>query len=136
MARLVEGSSLCQHDTHIQRNVSLVCRHTNSSPSASNASRTEVTRSGGATELAPATYFFPPDVSPLRNSTTVLCSTSVTVGSNASRKAAIYTRISLDMGGDKLAVTRQREACEKLVRQREWELTEIYEDNSVSAPRL
>ena len=37
------------------------------------------------------------------------------------------------MSGDRLAVTRQREACEQLVRQREWELTEVYEDNSISA---
>jgi len=42
-------------------------------------------------------------------------------------------RISLDLTGDKLAVQRQREACEAIVESRSWNPVGVYEDNSISA---
>jgi site-specific DNA recombinase len=48
-------------------------------------------------------------------------------------RAAIYLRVSLDLTGEGLAVERQREDCERIVRDRAWSLIETYVDNSVSA---
>lgn len=48
-------------------------------------------------------------------------------------RAAVYLRISLDRAKDGLAVERQREDCEQIVKQRGWILTNTYVDNSVSA---
>ncbi|WP_239154423.1 recombinase family protein [Amycolatopsis sp. FDAARGOS 1241] len=41
--------------------------------------------------------------------------------------------MSLDLTGEGLAVERQREDCERIVRSREWSLVETYVDNSISA---
>jgi site-specific DNA recombinase len=49
------------------------------------------------------------------------------------RTAGIYTRISSDPGNSELGVERQREDCERLVRERGWELAGEYRDNDVSA---
>ncbi|TSE01961.1 recombinase family protein [Skermania sp. ID1734] len=48
-------------------------------------------------------------------------------------RSAIYLRVSLDQTGEGLAVERQREDCERIVRERGWTITETYVDNSVSA---
>lgn len=53
--------------------------------------------------------------------------------SAARTRAAVYLRISLDATGEQLAVSRQRDDCLALVRERGWLLTEEYVDNSVSA---
>jgi DNA invertase Pin-like site-specific DNA recombinase len=50
-----------------------------------------------------------------------------------SKRAAIYLRISLDKHGDGLAVDRQKADCIRVVTERGWTLTEIYEDASLSA---
>jgi len=47
----------------------------------------------------------------------------------------IYLRQSLDATGDRLAVTRQLEACRKLCEQRGWTVIEVIEDNDVSASK-
>ncbi|MCK7638023.1 recombinase family protein [Corynebacterium sp. P7202] len=49
------------------------------------------------------------------------------------RKAAIYLRISLDREMDGFAIDRQREQCEALAAYRQWEVVEIYVDQSKSA---
>ena len=46
---------------------------------------------------------------------------------------AIYLRQSRDRDGNELAVTRQREDCEKLCADRGWADTVEYCDNNVSA---
>lgn len=48
-------------------------------------------------------------------------------------KAAVYLRISTDANGDGLAVDRQRAECLRIIGERGWTLTEIYEDSSISA---
>lgn len=48
-------------------------------------------------------------------------------------RAAIYLRISQDRELDGLAIERQREDCERLLKQRGWEAAETYVDQSVSA---
>lgn len=48
-------------------------------------------------------------------------------------KAAIYTRISQDRGGQAAGIARQREDCEALVQARGWTVAGLYEDNDVSA---
>lgn len=48
-------------------------------------------------------------------------------------RAVIYLRVSLDQTGEGLAVERQREDCEKIARDRGWEVVDVYTDNSVSA---
>ncbi|QWZ09106.1 recombinase family protein [Nocardioides panacis] len=47
--------------------------------------------------------------------------------------AAIYTRISSDVEGLGLGVTRQREDCEKLAASLGWGVADVYSDNDVSA---
>jgi DNA invertase Pin-like site-specific DNA recombinase len=47
-------------------------------------------------------------------------------------RAAVYLRQSLDRDGDGLAVSRQRDACEKLCAEHGWESVE-YTDNDCSA---
>lgn len=49
------------------------------------------------------------------------------------QRAAIYLRVSLDLTGEGLAVERQREDCERIVRERDWSIVETYVDNSISA---
>ncbi|MCZ8380349.1 recombinase family protein [Mycobacterium sp. CPCC 205372] len=49
------------------------------------------------------------------------------------RKTAIYLRQSLDRDQNRLAITRQREDCQKLCQQRGWADVVEYVDNSVSA---
>ncbi|MBT2484864.1 MULTISPECIES: recombinase family protein [unclassified Microbacterium] len=49
-------------------------------------------------------------------------------------RAAIYLRISIDRHGDGLAIDRQRSDCEKIARDRGWEITQTYSD-SVSASK-
>ncbi|MGE9806929.1 recombinase family protein [Janibacter sp. G1551] len=51
----------------------------------------------------------------------------------ASRRAAIYLRISLDATGEGLAVDRQREDCYRLAEFRGWTVIGEYVDNSISA---
>lgn len=53
--------------------------------------------------------------------------------STNARRAAIYTRISLDMTGEGLGVTRQEEDARAIVVARGWDLAGIWSDNSVSA---
>ncbi len=48
-------------------------------------------------------------------------------------RAAIYLRQSLDRDGDQLAVTRQREDCQRIAAERGWPIIGEYVDNSVSA---
>lgn len=48
-------------------------------------------------------------------------------------RAAIYLRSSLDETGERLAVQRHEEACRAILAARGWDLTEIYEDNSITA---
>ncbi|MGJ6122707.1 recombinase family protein [Mycolicibacterium sp. Y3] len=49
------------------------------------------------------------------------------------RRAALYLRISRDFTGEGLAVERQRELCQQIVRQRGWSVAGEYVDNSISA---
>ena len=50
------------------------------------------------------------------------------------RRAALYLRISRDLTGEGLAVERQRELCEQIVRLRGWTVVgEPFVDNSISA---
>jgi DNA invertase Pin-like site-specific DNA recombinase len=49
------------------------------------------------------------------------------------RRAAIYTRISLDQTGEGAGVERQAEDCRKLIEQREWSAVAAHSDNSISA---
>lgn len=48
-------------------------------------------------------------------------------------RVVIYLRISLDASGDGLAIDRQREACERICRDRGWEIVREYVDSSISA---
>jgi site-specific DNA recombinase len=48
-------------------------------------------------------------------------------------RAAIYLRISRDISGENLGVTRQLEDCEALAKQLDWTITEVYTDNDISA---
>lgn len=48
-------------------------------------------------------------------------------------RAAIYTRISSDPGGQRAGVERQRADCEALCVARGWEVGEVHEDNDCSA---
>ncbi|MGQ0482807.1 MAG: recombinase family protein [Pseudonocardia sp.] len=52
---------------------------------------------------------------------------------NTRIRCAVYLRISLDATGEGLAVERQRQACERLARDRGWDVVETYTDNSISA---
>jgi DNA invertase Pin-like site-specific DNA recombinase len=47
--------------------------------------------------------------------------------------AAIYLRVSLDATGEQLAVSRQREDCERIAAERGWTVRAEYADNSVGA---
>lgn len=47
--------------------------------------------------------------------------------------AVIYLRISLDATGEMLAVSRQRDDCERIAHERGWHVVGEYVDNSVSA---
>ncbi|KAA0015737.1 recombinase family protein [Antrihabitans cavernicola] len=49
------------------------------------------------------------------------------------RSAAVYARISSDVSGEKLGVTRQLEDCQKLAADRGWTVGEEYVDNDISA---
>ncbi len=49
------------------------------------------------------------------------------------RSAAIYARISADVEGTGLGVTRQLEDCRKLAADRGWAVGDEYVDNDVSA---
>ncbi|EGD55177.1 recombinase family protein [Gordonia neofelifaecis] len=53
--------------------------------------------------------------------------------STNARRAAIYTRISLDASGDGLGVTRQEEDARAIVSSRGWEVAGVWSDNSISA---
>jgi DNA invertase Pin-like site-specific DNA recombinase len=48
-------------------------------------------------------------------------------------RAGIYLRISLDRTGEGLAVDRQREDCEQLIKLRGWQIAETFVDNDTSA---
>lgn len=48
-------------------------------------------------------------------------------------RAAIYLRISQDKTGEQAGVTRQREDCLALVKQQDWTLADVYQDNDISA---
>ncbi|PUB29634.1 DNA invertase Pin-like site-specific DNA recombinase [Promicromonospora sp. AC04] len=52
---------------------------------------------------------------------------------SSSTRAVLYLRISLDREMDGLAIDRQREACEKIARDRGWEVVDVYIDQSKSA---
>jgi DNA invertase Pin-like site-specific DNA recombinase len=49
--------------------------------------------------------------------------------------AALYLRVSLDATGEQLAVSRQREDCQRIAADRGWTVTQEYVDNSVSASK-
>lgn len=49
------------------------------------------------------------------------------------RRAGIYTRISLDTTGTRLGVTRQRDTCTRRAHDLGWTIHDVYEDNDVSA---
>lgn len=49
------------------------------------------------------------------------------------RRAALYLRISRDLTGEGLAVERQRELCQEIVKQRGWTVVDEFVDNSISA---
>ncbi|NDR52726.1 recombinase family protein [Actinomyces sp. 565] len=49
------------------------------------------------------------------------------------RRAAIYLRISLDPEMEGLAIDRQREDCERIANNRNWEVVSTYADQSISA---
>lgn len=51
----------------------------------------------------------------------------------ATRRAAIYARISQDRDGTMLGVERQRADCERLVERNGWEVAGLYVDNDISA---
>jgi len=51
----------------------------------------------------------------------------------AAVRAVLYLRVSLDRTGEGLAVERQRDECERIVRERGWTLVGEYTDNSRSA---
>lgn len=51
----------------------------------------------------------------------------------ATNKAVIYVRASLDHTGEGLSVARQRASCESYCAARGWQVVEVCEDNSVSA---
>ena len=51
----------------------------------------------------------------------------------ATRRAAVYLRISLDATGEGLAVDRQRKECQAILDARGWHLSGEYVDNSISA---
>jgi site-specific DNA recombinase len=48
-------------------------------------------------------------------------------------RCVLYLRISLDRHGDGLATGRQREACERIARERGWVIVSEYVDSSISA---
>lgn len=48
-------------------------------------------------------------------------------------RALIYVRQSLDASGDELGIKRQEAECRRLCRAREWTVTSVISDNSVSA---
>lgn len=48
-------------------------------------------------------------------------------------RAAIYTRVSRDFSGRHRAVERQEEDCRLMCEVRDWEVTRVYSDNSISA---
>ena len=48
-------------------------------------------------------------------------------------EAAIYTRQSIDKGGEAAAVVRQLDACRELCDQRGWTVTQVLTDNDISA---
>ena len=48
-------------------------------------------------------------------------------------RACIYTRISMDHGGEGLGVQRQEDMCRELADRNGWEVVEVFCDNSVSA---
>jgi DNA invertase Pin-like site-specific DNA recombinase len=52
---------------------------------------------------------------------------------SATRRAAIYTRISLDKSGERLGVQRQLEDCTALAERLGWEVVEHFDDNDLSA---
>src|SRR5699024_9314031 len=47
--------------------------------------------------------------------------------------ASIYVRISRDKSGDQVAISRQLEACQRLIRDRGWTVGPVFEDNDLSA---
>ena len=47
--------------------------------------------------------------------------------------AGIYTRISLDAGGEALGVERQAKLCRELAKKKGWQVVETYQDNDQSA---
>src|SRR5690606_28616970 len=49
------------------------------------------------------------------------------------KRAVIYTRVSLDRTGEQASVQRQEQACRALATAREWEVVGVRTDNSVSA---
>ncbi|MDL9944976.1 recombinase family protein [Gordonia sp. ABSL11-1] len=51
----------------------------------------------------------------------------------ARRRAAIYTRISLDRTGEALGVARQEEDAKAILAERGWTLAGVWSDNSISA---
>jgi site-specific DNA recombinase len=47
-------------------------------------------------------------------------------------RAALYVRASLDMTGERASVRRQEEAARKLCDLRDWDVVDVYEDNSIT----
>src|SRR4051794_39694602 len=51
----------------------------------------------------------------------------------APRRAAIYCRISKDVGGDELGVRRQERMCRELADDHGWEVVDVFVDDNLSA---
>src|SRR2546430_2502409 len=49
------------------------------------------------------------------------------------KRAGIYVRISSDPAGLRAGVERQRTDCRRFCEARDWDVTEVYEDNDTSA---
>lgn len=60
---------------------------------------------------------------------------SARVTSNPAIRAVLYLRVSLDRTGEHLAVSRQREDCQRIAADRGWRIVEEFVDNSTSASK-
>lgn len=71
----------------------------------------------------------------MNSKTAALSTSAVSASAIATKRAAIYCRISSDKTGDELGVTRQREDGEALCLARGFDLVGVFVDNDISATR-
>src|SRR5215213_968645 len=69
----------------------------------------------------------------MRKTNSTLTTSTVSANALATKRAALYCRISSDKADDELGVTRQREDGEKLCAMRGFDLVETFVDNDTSA---